>query len=100
VTNLVPRPHNVTEHPGSITWTPPLRIRVGRDFRGAVELFGDDLRASVGWDVFIDDAGSPDLDVRRDDSLADEAFRLRVGATTTIEASTAAGPSWRSTISA
>ena len=91
MTNLVPRPCSVTEHPGSITWTSPLRIRVGRDFRGVVELFGDDLRASVGWDVVIDDAGSPDLEVRRDDSLADEAFRLRVGATTTIEASAAAG---------
>ncbi len=98
MTSLVPRPRSVIEHPGTVTWVSPLRVSVDRVFRGVVELFGDDLRVSVGWDVVIGDAEGPDLDVRRDDSLGDEAFRLRVGATTTIEASTAAGVAYALTV--
>ena len=97
MTNLVPRPRSVTEHPGSVTWTSPLQVSFDPDFRDVVELFADDVRVSVGWEVLIG-GEVPDIAVHRVDDLADEAYRLHVAPTTTIEASTAAGVAYALTV--
>jgi hexosaminidase len=63
-----------------------------------VETFRDDLKSSIGWDVAIDTRDAPDIEVRHDGDCAPEGFRLRVGATTTIDASSRAGVAYALTV--
>ncbi len=97
MTGLVPRPRRLERRSGTVRWASPLTVSVEAPWRGVVELFGDDLQSSVGWDVVVG-AEHPDIEVRQVDDLAEEAFRLRIGETTTIESSSAAGVAYALTV--
>jgi hexosaminidase len=91
VTSLVPQPRSVQRVGGSVVWRSPLRVVVDPEWSGVVETFRDDLWSAIRWDVSIDTGDAPDIEVRHDATCAPEGFRLRVAATTTIDASSRAG---------
>jgi hexosaminidase len=96
---LVPRPRSLDVRSGTVSWRSPLRVSVASEWRGVIETFASDLRASIGWDVdFVDASNSRDVIVRRVSDCDDEAYRLSIDDEVAIDASSAAGVAYALTV--
>ena len=89
--SLVPQPQYRVDRPGTVRWSSPLRVSVEPEWSAVIERFSLDMASSIGWEVIVSDEG--ELRVARASDLSGEAYRLRVGETTTIEAASEAGVS-------
>ena len=89
---LVPQPRSFKSTTGSVVWESPLRVSVPAKWRHVVENFGDDLAASVGWEVRIVTAGEDcDLEIREHPEFALEQTELRISKVTFLWASSDVG---------
>ena len=90
--SLVPQPHWGQGAEGAVTLRSPLRVYCDEDFADVVETFAADLAASVGWRVVrLGDADQCDVRLRRDATMAEEHYRLRVHQAVDVDASSPSG---------
>ena len=90
--SVVPRPRVVEPREGSLTLSSPLRVYCDEGFDDVVATFAADLAASVGWRVVRLAAPEQcELRLRRDPTLTEEHYRLRVDGRVDVDASSAAG---------
>ena len=80
---------------GSVTLASPLRVYCDHNFDDALEVFADDLRASVGWQVLrVFDPSESDIQLTWDAHCTEEGYTLRVGRRVEIGAASLTGAAY------
>ncbi len=89
--SLLPRPRWGEGRQGRLTLTSPLRVSCDDDLLDALDVFGDDMASSVGWDVVRVHDGQCDIRLAATATFAEEEYSLDVHDRVDIAASSAAG---------
>lgn len=80
---------------GTLTWHSPLRVAVDTEWQWVAQVFADDLRIALGWEVeFVAVDASPNLVLRNVNDCDVEEYRLAIDEIVTIDASAPSGLSY------